>query len=110
MRCLANFFTAMMLVLVLWTGTAVHAAERLECIEVGSEIAVTHEGHKNQPPASTDKSITHHHTSCGGHSISPPLGVANPQTIIPERPFLDRGPAAGVPGREPENQLRPPIA
>lgn len=110
MRRLATFFSALMLVLMLWTGTTAHAAERLECTPVGSEVAGHYEGDKDQTPDGSENGIAHHHTGCSGHSLTAPTDLTDLQLVVIERPYLIWDLAAGVPGNGPNNQLRPPIA
>lgn len=110
MRRLATFFSALMLVLVLWTGTTAHAAERLECVPVEMEVVGHYEWDEDQNPAGTENGIPHHHTGCSGHSLVAPAEIADLQSVIIERPYLIRDLAAGVPSSGPENDLRPPIA
>ena len=107
---LTAIVSAVLLVLMFWTGTTAHAAERLDCITVGSETTGHHDGDSDQSPASSDKGVAHHHTSCGGHQLAAPTDVLAAALNTVRRPQLFGDPAAGVPGREPENQLRPPIA
>jgi hypothetical protein len=107
---LTAIVSAMLLVLMLWTGTTVHAAERLDCIEVGAETTGHYDGDPDQTPASSDKGVAHHHTSCGGHQLAAPTDFSAAALAPVRRTNLFGDPAAGVPGREPENQLRPPIA
>lgn len=107
---LTAIVSAMLLVLMLWTGTTVHAAERLDCIEVGAETTGHYDGDPDQTPASSDKGVAHHHTSCGGHQLAAPTDISAAALAPVRRTNLFGDPAAGVPGREPENQLRPPIA
>ena len=106
---LTAIVSAMLLVLMLWTGTTVHAAERLDCITVGTETTGHYDGDPDQTPVSSE-GVAHHHTSCGGHQLAAPTDIPAAALAPVRRTNLFGDPAAGVPGREPENQLRPPIA
>ena len=106
---LTAIVSAVLLVLMFWTGTKAHAVERLDCITVGLETTEHHDGDSDQSPASSDKGVARHHTSCGGHQLATPTDVPAAALNSVRRPQLFGDPAAGVPGHEPENQLRPPI-
>ena len=106
---LTAIVSAMLLVLMLWTGTTVHAAERLDCITVGTETTGHYDGDPDQTPVSSE-GVAHHHTSCGGHQLAAPTDIPAAALAPVRRTNLFGDPAAGVPGREPESQLRPPIA
>ena len=107
---LTAIVSALLLVLMLWTGTTAHAAERLDCITIGAESTGHYDGDPDQTPSSSDKGVAHHHTSCGGHQLAAPGDVPNTTLAPVKSPSLFGDLAAGVPGREPDGRLRPPIA
>ena len=101
---------AMMLVLLLWTGGAAHAAERIACIPVTAEAADHFDGDQNQVPSAPDQGVAHHHSGCGGHHVAaptslPPITIGHSREAVP----IAWG-ELGVPGRGPEARLRPPMA
>ncbi len=103
-------FGSLMLVLMLWTGTVVHAAERLECIEVGSETAEYHEGERDGSPLGSKKSMPQHHSSCGGNQVTAPAELPSPRLAPPVNSYHCCDSDEGMFGRGPEHPLRPPIA
>ena len=101
---------AMMLVLMLWTGGATHAAAAFDCIPVTAEAPGHFDGDQDQVPSSQDQGVPHHHTGCSGHNEVAPSGT-------PRFDFASNGNVlpfcrseAGRPGHNPEAQLRPPMA
>lgn len=101
---------AMMLVLMLWTGGAAHAAERFDCIPVTAESVEHFDGDQDQVPSSPDQGVAHHHSGCNGHHLA---GLDNLATIDisgsgQAMPLAWR--EAGVPSHSPDADLRPPIA
>ncbi|QNM83330.1 hypothetical protein H8M03_03005 [Sphingomonas sabuli] len=105
-----HFVGALLLVLTLWTGTSAHAAERFDCIPATEQSAEHFDGDRDQTPDDPEKGVAHHHTGCNGHHVATSGdGVAFGYSIR----TAELGSArhdANHPGREPEGQLRPPIA
>lgn len=101
---------SLLLVLMLWTGTVAHAAEQLDCVPVAADTLGHYEGDSDQVPADPDKGVAHHHAGCGGHQIAAPSGGLDIYfaDAIPVRPTGSS--LAGLHGRSPDRQLRPPIA
>ncbi len=101
---------AVMLVLILWTGAAAHAAEQFTCIPASSEAIGHFDGDEDQAPSSPDQGVAHHHTGCGGHYFAAPADI---ESINVNRAG-DTVPRAwrqsGKPGDSPDTDLRPPIA
>lgn len=99
-----------MLVLMLWTGGAAHAAERFGCIPVTAETIEHFDGDEDQLPSSPDQGVAHHHSGCVGHHVTVPAGLTSIEIVALDTdiPFTWR--EAGVPGHDPEGDLRPPIA
>lgn len=101
---------AMMLVLMLWTSGAAYAAERFDCIPTTAATVDHFDGDQDQVPSSPDQGAAHCHSGCSGHQIAAPtshasLGFGSPKQVAP---LAWR--ESGVPGRGPDNELRPPIA
>ena len=101
---------ALLLVLMLWTGSSARAAERFDCIPMTAEAANHYDGERDQAPTGPDQGVAHHHSCCSGHQIAAPATVATVEIALSERlaPFIWR--EAGIPGRDPDRQLRPPMA
>lgn len=110
MRSLKTFFGALMLVLMLWAGGVAHAAEMVECIPAASEAVGHYDGDGDQLPSDREQGVAHHHTGCSGHHLAAPAAVAEaPMSYSAAArgfPLNETGP----PSRNPDNQLRPPIA
>lgn len=101
---------ALMLVLIFWTGGAAHAAETFECNPVSAEAAGHFEVDSDQTPSDCGQGVGHEHSSCSGHQVA---ATADARAIdISYTGTRDPLPwrEAGVPGRGPDTQLRPPIA
>lgn len=101
---------ALMLVLMLWTGGLAHAAEQIQCVPASADAAGHFEGDADQLPSDDGQGVAHHHAGCSGHHLAAPsedaAGLLNlsPATV----PLAWR--EAGIPGRGPDTQLRPPNA
>ena len=103
-----TFLGALALVFTLWTGSAAHAGERFDCIPVAADSAGHFDGDQDQSPSSPD-GVAHHHSGCSGHQLaaaSANLAVEH-HCAMSQQPFAWR--EAGVPGRGPDADLRPPI-
>ena len=110
MRPLKTLFGTMMLVLMLWAGGVAHAAERVDCIPATAEGAGHYEGDRDQLPSDREQGAKHHHTGCSGHHLAAPARVAEaPMCYSAEARTFPRN-ETGPPSRDPDNQLRPPIA
>ena len=98
---------AMLLVLMLWTGGAAHAAEPLECAGVTIQSA-DYGSERDQVPSCPPGCATHH--CCSAHQTV--ASASAPQVEVP----LSRDTAnftrheVGVHGLGPVSHLRPPIA
>ncbi len=110
MRRFLNLVGTLMLFVLVFTGTAAHAAEAVGCIEVSSNSAGHFEGDRDQVPADADKGAPHHHGGCSGHHVAVPATFDGAQIASGEegRPALRA--KRGLPGLEPGRALRPPIA
>ena len=110
MQRLTTFFGVLMLVLFIWTGSSAHAAERLDCIPVSSEAPGHFEGDRDQSPAKGEKGVAHHHSGCNGHQYAASADALVPLMPTHRTPVAARWIEQYAASREPDNQLRPPIA
>lgn len=101
---------AMLLILMLWTGGAAHAAEGFDCIPATSATVGHFEGDADQVPASREQGAAHHHSGCSGHQVAAPTASAALAITFRSRPVPAARQFGGVPGRGPPAALRPPIA
>lgn len=101
---------ALMLVLMLWTGGTARAAEGYMPIAISAETIGHFAGDKDQVPSDEHQNGMHHHNLCGEQHVAAfsdvPRDSVEPCTSEPgfARSVLD------APSREPDRQLRPPIA
>lgn len=100
---------ALAFVLCSWTSSAAYAADAF-CIPAETQSLGHYEGDRDEVPDSKEGGAAHHHTGCSGHQAPAP-------STIGKLPFPLGAVVVPVPadeqrsdGREPENQLRPPIA
>jgi hypothetical protein len=111
MQRLTAIFGALMLVLFVWTGSAAaHSTQRFDCIPISSEGPGHFEGDRDEAPANGEKGIAHHHSGCNGHQYATPSGF-----WLPPAPHQPATTSVGwnerrATSREPDRQLRPPIA
>lgn len=110
MRRLLPLISAFMLVLVLWTGTAAHAAEAVECGETTVAAAGHFEGDGDEVPADSDKSTPHHHGVCHGHCAAVPADGHAADIGAPSGILQVLAPSNFLSGTPPDLALRPPIA
>lgn len=110
MRRLFPLFSALTLLLVLWTGSGAHAAEAINCGDVATSAAEHFEGDGDEVPADSDKSTPHHHSACHGHCVAAPAD-AEPASPRHLGATLLEGAIYGMdPGSDPDTAIRPPIA
>ena len=110
MRRAAQFFGILVLALLLWTGTTARAAEGYAPITVASETVGHFAGDKDEVPSDEHQGAPHHHSICGEYQLAAWDG-ASAGTIQLPRPALRRPSSHdALLGREPDGQLRPPIA
>ena len=105
-----NLVGALLLVLTLWTGTSAHAAERFDCIPVTEQSAEHFDGDRDETPDDPDKGVAHHHTGCNGHQVATAGDAADLGFSVRTAGLIGARQDARHSGREPEGQLRPPIA
>lgn len=101
---------AMMLVLMLWTGVAAHAAEGFDCIPVTADVAGHFEGDRDEAPSGRDQGKAHHHSGCSGHQLAAPADQAAIELSFADISTPAARQEAGVPGHGPGALLRPPTA
>jgi hypothetical protein len=110
MRRLLPLVSAFMLVLMLWTGSAAHAAEAIECGDATEASSGHFEGDGDEVPADSDKATPHHHGICHGHCV----GVAADAETMHAAEHGQAPNAALLQdfhsGTPPGAALRPPIA
>ena len=104
-----SFLGAILLVLMLWTGGAAHAAERFENISATTEVTDPYGGDQDPVPSTPNNCATHNHSGCAGDHFAPTstpsIGLA-----LPQKTASFAWHEVGVPGHSPDNALRPPIA
>ena len=101
---------ALMLVFMLWTGGTAHAAEGFIPVVVAAETLGHFSGDRDEVPSDQHQGTAHHHSVCGEHQVlacsDAPETSINHSSTLP--PLARRD--AGKFGRDPDTQLRPPIA
>ena len=100
----------LLLVLMAWTGTSAHAAERSDCIPVTEQNVKHFDGDRDEVPFDFDPGVAHHHAGCSGHQIGAPDHSAEINLSMRSAPLIRLTVDVSPSGREPEDQLRPPIA
>ncbi len=110
MRRFLPFISALMLVLVLWTGSAAHAAEAIDCGEVTTSEIGHFEGDRDEVPADSDKATPHHHNACHGHCVAMPTDDFRAALLHSAATALAEAAADFHSGSGPGATLRPPIA
>ena len=106
----ASLIGAVMLVLMAWAGGMAHAAERFDRVPVSAAAPAHYDGDEDQVPSDGDQGVTHHHSGCSGHHVAAPDSVAQITHGRSKALLPVSGREAGVAGKGPETQLRPPIA
>lgn len=110
MRRLLPLISALMLVLILWGGSAAHAAEAMQCAEATAASAGHFAGDADEIPSDSDNATPHHHGVCHGHCMGVPAdGDSARAAEHGETPdaVLGQNFHSGTP---PDTTLRPPIA
>lgn len=104
-----SLLVAMMLVLMLWTGSAAHAAEPFNCT-APAQAAGSPDWAQDQVPSSPDQCAVHNHSGCSGHNAEAAPNAAAIEPVLPPNLVLFAWRESGRPGRAPDSDLRPPIA
>ncbi len=105
-----HLFGALALVLLLWTGGTAYAAERQMPDSVAAESTGHFAGDRDEVPSDEHQGAPHHHFTCGEHSAaawSSEPAVAGGLPASAQTSSMARSILAG---REPDADLRPPIA
>lgn len=105
-----HLFGALALVLLLWTGGPAYAGERQLPIAVAADSAGHFAGDKDEVPSDQHQGAPHHHFSCGEHAAAPWKServAAIQEPVSCEAPGQ---PSSALEGREPDRDIRPPIA
>jgi hypothetical protein len=105
-----SIFGALMLVLFIWTGSTAHAAQRFDCIPIPSQSSGHFEGDRDEAPAKGEKGVAHHHSGCNGHQYTASADMLVPLMSLNRVPVVGNWIEQYATSREPDNQLRPPIA
>ena len=100
----------LLLVLMLWTGATVHAAERTECPPASIEMVPLADGQRTPAPAQPDSNALHQHLGCSGHHLAAPDTVQPEILAMSPRLIPADRQAMWQTGDEPGLTLRPPIA
>lgn len=101
---------ALMLVLMLWTGGAAHAADQDPIVPVTVEATRHFDGDGDQSPSDKHQRTAHHHAGCGDHQVAA-RDDGSAVTVamrVDSQPVVRRD--APARSRNPDNHLRPPIA
>lgn len=109
MRRILPLISALMLVLILWTGSAAHAAEAMECGEAAVEAMGHYEGDGDEVPADSDQGSPHHHSACHGHCVAMPAGANASALHGSDAESLGQWLESVGPSTEPTTEIRPPI-
>jgi hypothetical protein len=111
MKRLTTLFGVLTLVLFVWASSSpAHAAHRVDCIPASSQAPGHFEGDRDEAPPMGEMGVSHHHGGCSGHQYAAPADL--PLSLS----SFVRDPAAGwwierfAESREPDRDLRPPIA
>lgn len=110
MRRLLPLISAFMLVLVLWTGSAAHAAEAMDCGDTSVSAGAHYEGDADEVPADADKGTPHHHGVCHGHCAAVPADAGSANIAALSGILQVLRPSNFRSGTPPDLALRPPIA
>ena len=101
---------SLLLAFALLTGGVAHAAEKFDCIPVTSEAAGHYDGDGDELPSGGEQGGAHHHAGCSGHQLATPDQASNAIIGAAGRVVPVAWREAGLPARDPDSLLRPPIA
>lgn len=101
---------ALMLVLMLWTAGPARAADVINAVPVAANVLGHFEGDKDEVPSDEHTGVTHHHSACGEHQIAAWSDVPGAAEIHFSAESVEVLSESLPPNREPDAQLRPPIA
>lgn len=110
MRRWTSTIGALLLALMLWTGAAGHAAERIECSPATAESTLHLDGSDEPRSGERDGKSVHFHLGCSGHCLATP----SENRVLPSTGMADAAPVSRPSpwraGDGPALTLRPPIA
>ena len=106
---LVALFCAVFLVLSLSTGAAGHAEQRFDCLPTASVIDGHFDGDADESSGG-GKSAMHHHSGCNGHQLASASASLTAAAYPDRNSIVGRVSLPTPHGREPDGELRPPIA
>lgn len=110
MRGRLSFICALMMAVMLWTGSTAHAADAIGCVDVTVAAVDSDGGGPDPAPASSDKALCHHNGGCHSHHVAIPNDATSDLSSDTQMSPLAEAPDSRVDGGEPGTALRPPIA
>ena len=109
MTRLTSTLMALMLVLVLWTGVSAHAAERVDVVPAAVELG-HFDGDSDHVPADQHDGVAHHHAPCADQHAAAMSDVLRVDGNRAANSCLSPECFSAALSREPDADLRPPIA
>ena len=109
MRGWLSYICALMLAVMLWTGSVAHAANAIGCVDVAASAIDSDGEDREQSPAGPDKARCHHQGGCHSHHVAIPSDGILDLSSAPETSPVGAAPDSRVDGGEPGTALRPPI-
>ena len=110
MRGWLSIVGALMLAVMLWTGSMAHAADASGCVDVTADAIDSDGGKRDQTPAIPDNALCHHHGGCHSHHVAIPSDGTSDLSRDPQTRPVGEARDSRVDGGEPGTALRPPIA
>ena len=110
MRGWLSLVGAVMLAVMLWTGSMAHAAEAFGCVEISADSIGQENGEPDPAPGAPDKAIPHHHGGCHSHHVAVPSDDAADVAVAAGASPIGATAQFMAAGGEPATALRPPIA
>ena len=105
-----SFLGAIVLVLIVLTSGAAHAAESLGCISANTEASIQYGGEQDSAPSAPNNCATHSHNSCSGHHAMAPANAPSIEVALLRENTSFSWREAAIPDYRPDSDLRPPIA
>ena len=110
MKRWTNLFGALLLVLFLWTGTPASAADGYLPVSVAGESVAHFDGDSDQVPSDDHNSTSHHHVTCGEQFAVAANDLPSAASTAGAREHRVRASDSFERLRQPDSELRPPIA
>lgn len=101
---------ALLIVLTLWTGGPARASDTDYAVPVAATSIGHFNGDKDEAPSDSHKGGLHHHALCGEHQVAASSDALALATKQPRSGTLMTRADIRARVREPDAQLRPPIA